>query len=131
MPSTVKAADGNTYAVTAIAKAAVKGETTITKVKVGKNIETIGAGAFRECTSLKSVTIGSGVTKISKNAFRGDSKLKSIVRNATSLKSVGKNAFSGISSKAVITLKGTAKQKAKAEKLIKKSGLSSKVKIKK
>ena len=130
IPKTVKAADGNTYSVTAIASGAAKGEKTLTKLTVGSNVESIGSGAFRNCTSLKSVTIGSGITKISKNAFRGDSALKKVTINCSSLKSVGKNAFSGISSKAVIVLKGTKKQVAKATKLLKKSGISSKVTIK-
>ena len=130
IPKTVTAADGNTYSVTAIAAGAAKGEKTLTKLSVGSNVETIGSGAFSNCTSLKSVTIGSGITKISKNAFKGDTSLKKVTINCSSLKSVGKNAFSGISSKAVIVLKGTKKQVAKATKLIKKSGISSKVTIK-
>ena len=47
--------------------------------------------------------------------------VKKVVIDAKSLKKVGKKAFSGIPENAVIKIKGNAKQKAKAQKLISRS----------
>ena len=62
--------DGNTYKVTSIAKNAFKGSKKVTNVVIGKNVATIGAGAFANIAKLKKVTINSEkLTKIGTKAF--------------------------------------------------------------
>ena len=88
------------YAVTEIAKNALKGR-----------------------SSLKSVTIPKTVVVIRKNAFKGCSNLSKITIDAESLKTVESGAFSGISGKAKITIKTSSKSNYnKLVKKIKKAG---------
>ena len=107
IPKTI-VSDGVTYRVTTVAKAAFKNRRKLTKLTIGKNIKKIGA-----------------------DAFRNDSNLKSVVIKSVSITSIGKNAFKGIAKKATIWIEGTKKQVKKITKLIKKSGIGKKVKIKK
>ncbi len=140
------------YQVTEIADKAFEKNTKLKKVKIPAGIKTIGKNAFNKCTNLTSVTMGSDVTEIKdsafagctklikvtiskkvttigKNAFKGDKKLKSIVIKSTALKSVKSGAFKGIAANAVIKV---PKAKLKEyQKLLKKKGQGSKVKIKK
>ena len=60
---------------------AFKNHRTLTKVKIGDNIKTIGKKAFYGCKKLKTVTIGKNVKKI----FLGESNDR--------LKRIGSNAF--------------------------------------
>lgn len=96
---------GITYKVTSVKNSALKGNKKLTKVTIGKNITEIGKNAFNNCKTLKNITI-----------------------KTTTLKKVGKNAFKNISEKAKI--KVPKKQLKKYQKLMKKSGISKKVKIK-
>ena len=152
VPSTVTV-EGVTYKVTAIADNAFKSNKKITKVTISKNVTTVGKNAFSGCTKLKTVTVGSNVTsigsnafkgcksltkitlpskttKIGANAFNGCSKLKTITIKSKKMtsKTVSKNAFKGVSSKATIKV---PKGKAKTYKtLFRKKGLSKKAKVK-
>lgn len=103
---------------------------TITVNKQKFKVTVIGEKAFYGCKKLKKVTIGKNVIKIKKYAFAKCSKLKAIKIQSTSLKSVGKRAFKGISKKATITVPSSKKKKY--TKLLRKKtvGLSSSVKIK-
>lgn len=93
-----------TFKVTAISKNAFKNNTQLTKVTIGKNVQTIGSGAFQ-----------------------GDGKLKNITIKSTSLKSVGSKAFKGIHAKCRIKVP-KAKLSSYKKKLSKK-GQKSTVKI--
>lgn len=97
--------EGTTYKVTTIEASALKNKAKIKSVKIGKNVKTIGASAFYGCKKLKTITIESTV-----------------------LKTVGKNAFKKIDSKATIKVP-KSKQKT-YKKLLKNKGQGSKVKIK-
>ena len=71
IPATVSY-NKTTYKVTAVADKALKGKAKLTTVKIGKNVKTIGAEAFRNCKKLKKITISStGLKKVGKNAFKG------------------------------------------------------------
>ena len=87
-------ANGKTYKVTKIDGAACKGLKNLAGVTIGKNVTSIGESAFKDCKKLKTVTI-----------------------NAAKLKTVGKDAFSGIQKKAAF--KCPKKQKDAYKKLIK------------
>lgn len=103
IPNTVKI-DGIIYKVTSIAK-----------------------NAFKNNKNLKKITIGGNITKINANAFRGCANLKIIKVKSKKLKSVGKNAFKGISPKAKIKVPSNCLEKYK--KMLTKKGQKSSVKI--
>ncbi|WP_029318929.1 leucine-rich repeat domain-containing protein [Butyrivibrio sp. AE3004] len=133
IPDTIKLKNGSEAKVTKVDNNACKGNKNLTSVKIGSNVNEIGENAFSGCPKLKSVTLPASVTTIRSNAFKGDKNLKTIKIYAKNLKSIGKNAFKGINSKATFKLVGTKKEKAAAAKLIKKSGTGYKktMKIKK
>ena len=128
---------GRSYRVTNIQNRAFKGNTTITSLKIGRNMKRIGIMAFMNCTNLKTVTIGNDVEMISKAAFRGctalkrvtigsglrkigiraffqDKKLAQIAIKSSQLAGVELNAVRGISENAVILVPGTAVESSKA-----------------
>lgn len=89
--------NGKTCKFTKIDTSACKGLANLTKLTIGRNVTSIGRDAFKDCKALKSITI-----------------------SASKLKSIGKDAFSGISKKAVFKL--PKKQLSKYRKMIKKDG---------
>lgn len=103
--------------------------TKLSSVKLGSNVATIGTKAFSKCTKLSSITLGKNVTTIHEQAFAGDKSLKTITIQSSKLKSVGKKAFDGIYSKAVI--KVPSKKLESYKKLLKGKGQKSTVQIKK
>lgn len=118
------------YKVAAIAVSAFKNNKTATSVSIGKNVETIGSGAFAGCTQLKKVTAKSTALKeIGSKVFMGCKKLKTLTIKSKKLKKIGTNAFKGIYKKAVIKVPA-AKYKAYA-KLLAKKGQGKAVTIKK
>ena len=65
---------GVTYTVTAIAESAFKNNSNrgkMTKLKIAKNITTIGAYAFQGCSNLKMVWLPASLTSIGEKAFEG------------------------------------------------------------
>ena len=119
---------GIAYKVTSIAANAFKNNKKLTSVTIPAGVTSIGKNAFAGCTALKKITIPAGVTTIGANAFKGDKNLKTITVRTTVLKKVGGGAFKGIHKKAVI--KVPKKQKKAYQKLLKKKGQASTVKIK-
>ena len=116
-----------TYKVTAIAPKAFANCKKLEKVTIGKNVVTIGSKAFANCKNLKTITIGKGVTTIGPNCFANCKNVTKIIIKSTVLKKVGKNAFKGINSRAVI--KVPKAKVTKYKKLLNKKGQSSSVKI--
>ncbi len=106
------------------------------KVTVGNTVKINGASfkivqvgdkALKGKTKVTSVTIGTNVRSIGKEAFSGAKKLKTITVKSKVITKVGKNAFKNIYKRAKIKV---PKVKLKAyQKLFKKKGQSSKVKI--
>ena len=127
IPATITQ-NGITYTVTSIADNACKGNKKLSGVTIPETVTSIGKNAFGGCTSLKKITIPKNVTNIGAKAFAGDKKLKKITINSAVLKKVGGSAFKGIHKKAVI--KVPKKQKKAYQKLLKKKGQASTVKIK-
>ena len=99
------------------------------KVTIGAleyKVTEIRANAFKNNKKIKKITIGKNIKKIGKNAFYGCKILKTVNIKSTQLtkKSVGKNAFKGIHSKAKIKV---PKSKLKAYKtILKKAGIKGK-----
>lgn len=106
IPATIKV-KGVTYKVTKIADNSFKNNNKITKITIGENIVSIGKNAFYGCKKLKTITIRS-------------KKLTS--------KTVSKNAFKGLTK--ITTIKVSKNKLTAYKKLLKKKGLSSKVKVK-
>ena len=106
IPATIKV-KGVTYKVTKIADNSFKNNNKITKITIGENIVSIGKNAFYGCKKLKTITIRS-------------KKLTS--------KTVSKNAFKGLTR--ITTIKVPKNKLTAYKKLLKKKGLSSKVKVK-
>ena len=122
IPATVKIKNKK-YKVTAMSEKSLKGVQAKTII-VGNNVQTIGNSAMENCKQLTKVTLGKNVKKIGKNVFKYD---KNITIKSTKLKSVGKNAFKGINSKAKITV--PKKKYTSYKKLMKGKGQGKKVKI--
>ena len=113
-----------------IADSALKGNKSITKVTITKNVTTIGKKAFKNNEKLTKITIGKNVVYIGSKAFYGCKKLKSITSKTTKLtsKKVGEQTFKEINTKATIKV---PKSKLKAyRKMLKSKGVGSKEKIK-
>ena len=95
---------GARYKVDAINENAFRNFKYLKKVVIGNNVRMVGSSAFKGCSSLNTLCIGSGVRLIGLQAFASCKNLKSISVSTTYLtsSSVGRNALSGIYSKAVI-----------------------------
>ena len=95
---------GARYKVDAINENAFRNFRYLKKVVIGNNVRMVGSSAFKGCSSLNTLCIGSGVRLIGLQAFATCKNLKSISVSTTYLtsSSVGRNALSGIYSKAVI-----------------------------
>ena len=104
IPATISVA-GKTYAVTSVAKGALKGYKKVKSLVIGANVVKIGASAFQGCKKLAKVTVKS-----------------------KKLKSIGKKAFKSTSSK--IKVKVPKAKKAAYKKMLKKAGLPKKGKVK-
>ncbi len=93
----------------------------------------IGSNAFKKFTSLKKVTIGKNVTSIMKNSFAFCKKLSRVKFKGT-VKTIKSGAFKKTSKKMVVSVpKKISKNKKKAasfKKMLKKSGMSRKLKLK-
>jgi hypothetical protein len=113
--------------VKTIGVSAFEGCKKLSKVTSGGEVTTIDDKAFKNCTALKSITVPGKVTKIDTQAFYGCKNLKTITINSTKLKSVGKNAWKGIYSKA--TIKVPSSKLKYYTTLLKNKGQGSKVKI--
>ena len=92
-----------------------------------KPVIAIEKKAFANCKKLKKIVIGKNIRSIGSKAFYKCKKLKKITIKSKKLVKIGKNAFKGISKKAVI--KVPASKKKKYKKLLKKKGLPSKARI--
>ena len=91
----------------------------------------IASGSFENCTKLSKVTIGKNITVIDKNAFRNCKKIKKIVLKGTKLSKIKKGAFQKTADNLTVqvpkSLKG--KKRAKLLSILKKSGMSKKIKM--
>lgn len=88
----------------------------------------IDDGAFSNMKKLTQATIGSNITTIGKKAFYSDSKLKQIIIESKRLKTIEKNAFKGISKKAIFLVPDG--KTAKYKKMLLKSGAPKTIKVK-
>lgn len=71
--------------------------TGLTEITLSEGLETVSDNAFYGCTSLESLTLPKSTTSIGTGIVSGCESLTDITVNADSLKSLDKNAFSGIS----------------------------------
>lgn len=130
-----KKSDAASYKVTDVKKKTVtysKTKTTSKKAVVPDTITVngtklkvtaVGASAFAGNKKIKTVTLGKNITKIGTKAFYKAKNLSQITVNGNTIKSIGKNAFSGVKKNCKITVRAKdKKQYKKIVKLIKKAG---------
>ena len=97
IPETIVNPDnGASFRVNGIDYDAFRNCKNLTSVSFGSNIKSIGSGAFRDCTALKNMTIPSGVESIGNMAFYYSGITTLHMEQATSLKSIGSDAFYGV-----------------------------------
>ncbi|WP_081673367.1 leucine-rich repeat protein [Butyrivibrio sp. FC2001] len=100
--------DGITYKVTGVSPKAFKGNTKLTEITIGENVEVIGKAAFQGCKNLKTIKIRSRRLRTTyKNSFSGTNKdMKVLVRYKNKLKKYKKLiAKSGVSGKTTYAYK--------------------------
>ena len=116
--------------VTKIGAKAFYGCKSLTQVVMPAKLTVIGANAFYNCIKLARITIPAKVNRIGSKAFYGCKSLKKITINTKKLtnKKVGKLAFKGINSKAVIII--PAKKGVSYKKILKSKGVKASVTIK-
>ena len=85
---------GTDYYVSAIGRAAFRGNSTVETVVLPSSIESIGKIAFGDCKNLKSINIPNSVTSIGDGAFYGCSSLTSL-HIPDGIKRIGNNMFWG------------------------------------
>lgn len=85
-------------------------------------ITEISGNAFAKNKYLTKITIGESITKIGNKAFYQCKKLKKIIIKSGNISFIGKNAFKGISKKAIFKL--PAKNKTQYQQKISKSGFN-------
>ncbi|MCR5339269.1 MAG: leucine-rich repeat protein [Lachnospiraceae bacterium] len=102
IPDSIRIGDA-VIPITIIDKGAFKGNTTIERLILGKNVTTIKESAFEGCTNLKQISFNEGLVTIEKRAFFGCTSLKEIVTPKT-LKSIGESAFENCTSLSKVTL---------------------------
>lgn len=111
-----KKSDAASYKVTDVKKKTVtysKTKTTSKKAVVPDTITingtklkvtAVGASAFAGNKKIKTVTLGKNITKIGTKAFYKAKNLSQITVNGNTIKSIGKNAFSGVKKNCKITV---------------------------
>ncbi len=104
---------------------------TVTYQKTVYPVVSIAKNAFKNNKKLKKVIVGNNVSKIGSSAFKGCKNLKNIklTTNKLTKKSIGKNVFKGIHSKAVIHVSKSMQKKY--QKMLKGKGIGKAVRIKK
>ncbi len=113
-----------------IEKNAFKNCKKLASVRIGKNVERIGDYALAGCVSLKKITLPAKVTFLGKCVFSNCPKLKTITLKTKKLasKTVSKNAWKGVSKKAVLKVPKAVKKRYAS--LFRKKGLPKKTTIK-
>lgn len=81
------------YPITAVNSYAFSSDKTVREVTLHDRVSVIGIGAFLAASALEKVTLTSGVTSIGDSAFLNTQSLKKVNLEASSIKSVGRNAF--------------------------------------
>ncbi len=104
VPSSVTI-DGRKYTITEIAGGAFEDCPNVTRIKIGKNIESIGAEAFENLSNLEVIVI-----------------------NPKKLKEIAEDAFYGLDG-VQIKIKAGKKRYKEVLKMVKESGISSEIKI--
>ena len=82
---------------------AFAGNTTLTSVKLGKNVEEIEYGAFKDCTYLNNITLSDTLLTIGNAAFSNNTSLKKI-SFPKNLENMGSGVFAGCESLSEITV---------------------------
>ena len=93
LPDSVITISGYMEMVNGVAtpKGAFEGLTTLETIKLGNNVKTIGAQAFKDCPLIKEINLPTTTTDIGSFAFSGCEKLETI--NLSNITTIGTQAF--------------------------------------
>ena len=80
------------YPVTQVEANALKGNTKLTTLVIGKNVTSVGNYAFKNCSALTKVSGGTGLVTLGRGVFYMDKKLTS-VNLGSKLKTIGVQCF--------------------------------------
>ena len=122
---------GNKIAMTS-AETTKKTFTVSKYIKAGKKkyyVTTIGSQIMKGNTTVTKLKIGSRVTTIEANAFRGNKKIKTVEITAKNLITVETGAFSKLRSKVKFIIKGSLEDCERVKQLIIDSGVSKKARF--
>ena len=87
---------GVVYKVVSIEKSAFYGFSTLEKLVVSENVETIGVTAFKNCSKLKSVELPASLDSIGASAFENCSRLELVVCAGKEPAAISANTFPSI-----------------------------------
>lgn len=93
LPDSVITISGYIEMVNGVAtpKGAFEGLTTLKTIKLGNNVKTIGAQAFKDCPLIQEINLPTTTTNIGSFAFRGCENLETI--NLSNITTIGTQAF--------------------------------------
>ena len=103
--------------------------TTVNIKGISYKVTEISENAFVNCKKLQKVTIGTNIEKIGQSSFYNCSELFSVIIESKNISEIGKNAFKNLKSECEIVV--PAESYTTYDKLLKESGISEDVKIKK
>ena len=89
--------------VVTVSDGAFAGCIRLSEVKIGENVSSIGASAFKNCAAITSITIPDKVTAIGNGAFENCAKLETITLGK-GVNAIGNAAFKGCASLTAIEL---------------------------
>lgn len=113
IPKTVRI-HGYRFQVTEVRKNAFSNMKKLSQVTIGANVKKIGNNAFKNCKKLQFIIIPGKVTSIGKGSFAGCTKLTRMLVKSNKIKSVGNEAFKGVTSNLIVkTSKNRWRQYAK------------------
>lgn len=106
--------NGYVFKVTEVRNNAFNNMKKLSQVMLGANVKKIGNNAFKNCKKLQFIIIPSKVTTIGKGSFAGCTKLTRMLVKSNKIKSVGNEAFKGVTSNIIVkTSKNRWRQYAK------------------
>ncbi len=121
IPDTMTGTDGNQYPITELGENALRNNSFVTSVTLGKNITKLSANSLRNMKKLKNLTAKGKIKEIGNNALKGCINLKTIKMNVSKVKKVGKNCLPKTKKKLTFKAQGTKKQVRKFDKKLTKS----------
>ena len=100
------------YVKSVVSSDTFMGCSSLTEVKLGKNVSVMGSGVFQGCTGITDVIIENGCLVIGEKCFNGCAKIKNIYNYCTELPSVNSNSFSNYNATLYVVMESVETYKA-------------------